>query len=406
MFGKLFVDDYQMAPELLWAALVVVLVRFYNWGDIFWWYPHRVLHKDKLASWLPDLRQRVVPVVQEFTPNDEAEELAMPSLKFANWILYAEGITLGTVAAVFLLPSSNDMQVLDNLRLLEQALGQPNDDPSYIFYPAGGLLSWTQAKPLPDIPSLSISTTSPEWKGPTILLTSLLRDPPDRRVTLPSTCTINTDDLPTPNAHTVTRYFLPLAIQDMVTASILDYENVTAALTALSSNGSEGRITRHEPFICTMAACCRDRAEVGQMARGLAAVASVLHSLAMDSLLDEEDDDGTMQLCKTVGAQLRGLRGAARQFRGRCLFVTDNGFQGVSGPELRDIEPGDVVVVVDGVSFPLVIRGSDDQTRGPKVKLVGCALVRGLDTRERRRYEAARLPDDFTVPERQTFDIV
>lgn len=61
-FGEIFVDDYQMAPELLWASLLVVLVRFYDWGDIFWWYPHRMLHKDKLASWLLDFRRRAVPM--------------------------------------------------------------------------------------------------------------------------------------------------------------------------------------------------------------------------------------------------------------------------------------------------------------------------------------------------------
>jgi hypothetical protein len=38
-FGKVFVDDYQMDPELLWSSLLVFLVRFYDWGDIFWWYP-------------------------------------------------------------------------------------------------------------------------------------------------------------------------------------------------------------------------------------------------------------------------------------------------------------------------------------------------------------------------------
>lgn len=280
-----------------------------------------------------------------------------------NWILYAEGITLGTIETVFVIPSSDDIQALNDLRLLDQIFSQSTEDPSYISYSAGGLLRWTQAKPLPDNISLLISTMSPEWKGLTTLLTSLLRDPPDRRVTLPETCTFSTGDLPVPNANSVTRFFLPLAIQDIVTAAILDYENLTAALAALFSDAwmqpkdagwqrrgvspapgprtllplgasstaediepfladfefsrryEHGRITRHAPLLCMLAACCCDSAEVGRMARGLAAVVSVLRGLAMDQHLDEEeDDDCILELCRTIGAQLRGLRGVVIQF--------------------------------------------------------------------------------------------
>jgi hypothetical protein len=64
----------------------------------------------------------------------------------------------------------------------------------------------------------------------------------------------------------------------------------------------------------------------------------------------------------------------AAQFRGRQFFVTKGGFLGLASPGVSDIRVGDQVVLLDGLTFPLVARACPDS----RLAVVGCANVRGV----------------------------
>jgi hypothetical protein len=74
----------------------------------------------------------------------------------------------------------------------------------------------------------------------------------------------------------------------------------------------------------------------------------------------------------------------AAQFRGRQFFCTRNGLLGLASPGVQGIEPGDRVVLLDGLSFPLVARGES------RLAVVGCANVRGVKLHH--KCEDAELP--------------
>ena len=62
VFGRVFVPDYYMQSEVLFACLAVFLIQFECWGDVLWWYPSRyAAGKDLFPSWLPNFTQRIVP---------------------------------------------------------------------------------------------------------------------------------------------------------------------------------------------------------------------------------------------------------------------------------------------------------------------------------------------------------
>ncbi|KAK4448048.1 heterokaryon incompatibility protein-domain-containing protein [Podospora aff. communis PSN243] len=64
----------------------------------------------------------------------------------------------------------------------------------------------------------------------------------------------------------------------------------------------------------------------------------------------------------------------AAQFRGRRLFVTKEGLVGIASPGVRDVRVGDQVVLMDGMTFPLIAR----EAGGERLAVVGCANVRGV----------------------------
>ena len=71
IFCEVFVPDYFMSPELLFACLAVFLIQFEAWGDLLWWYPFRFADDEhRLPTWLPDFTRRVVPAASDLQPPD------------------------------------------------------------------------------------------------------------------------------------------------------------------------------------------------------------------------------------------------------------------------------------------------------------------------------------------------
>ncbi|KAK0620250.1 heterokaryon incompatibility protein-domain-containing protein [Immersiella caudata] len=64
----------------------------------------------------------------------------------------------------------------------------------------------------------------------------------------------------------------------------------------------------------------------------------------------------------------------AAQFRDRRLFVTKEGLVGIASPGVRDVKVGDQMVLLDGMTFPLIAR----EVGNERLAVVGCATVRGV----------------------------
>ncbi|KAF2096238.1 HET-domain-containing protein [Rhizodiscina lignyota] len=99
VFRKVFVPDYFMQSELLFACLAVFLIQFEGWGDMLWWYPFRYAPDDRrLPSWLPDFTRRVEPVETDLIPrNHLASRKNKPKLVVLNHTLHAEGYKLDSI---------------------------------------------------------------------------------------------------------------------------------------------------------------------------------------------------------------------------------------------------------------------------------------------------------------------
>jgi hypothetical protein len=88
-------------------------------------------------------------------------------------------------------------------------------------------------------------------------------------------------------------------------------------------------------------------------------------------------------------------------FRGRYLVWTDGGFRGISCPGVEACcDKTSVVAIVDGLSFPVIVRDYDEKTG--EGSLAGCTLIRGVDMLDRDS-ERAGLPQDYKRGEKRIF---
>ena len=88
-------------------------------------------------------------------------------------------------------------------------------------------------------------------------------------------------------------------------------------------------------------------------------------------------------------------------FRGRYLLWTDGGFRGISCPGVEICcDKKSIVAIVDGLSFPLIVRDYDEKTG--EGWLAGCALIRGVDMINRDT-ERTALPPDYKRGEKRIF---
>jgi hypothetical protein len=114
---------------------------------------------------------------------------------------------------------------------------------------------------------------------------------------------------------------------------------------------------------------CDDHAAFTRVVAALKAASIELHSIAFDyrtraKVAELEASN------EVVASRVRRYNSVVAQFQGRCLFWTKQGFHGLSSPGVGGC--GHAVVLLDGLSFPMVVRDDDKQ-------LVGCAIIRGVD---------------------------
>lgn len=101
----------------------------------------------------------------------------------------------------------------------------------------------------------------------------------------------------------------------------------------------------------------------------------------------------------SVAARVRGFVSLTTQFRGRSFFWTEKGFHGLVAPGVECRED-DVVLLLDGMSFPVVARDFDERTGSGK--LVGCGLVQGVKLKGENDDEP-RVPVGFALGEKTVF---
>jgi hypothetical protein len=126
VFRRVFVPDYSMRAELLFACLAVYLIQFESWGDALWWYPARFTSKladEKLPSWLADFSRRITPTVYEPVPHDpSADTQEDPKLVVLSHRLRAEGYKLDVLYGHRHLDKADGQKILEELWQFDTAL--------------------------------------------------------------------------------------------------------------------------------------------------------------------------------------------------------------------------------------------------------------------------------------------
>ena len=104
---------------------------------------------------------------------------------------------------------------------------------------------------------------------------------------------------------------------------------------------------------------------------------------------------------ETVAARVRHETAVKAYFNGRSLFWTRQGFQGLTAPGVEPCEGADVLLL-NGLSFPMVAKDfNEEQGNG---RLVGCAIVRGVDMRTwKGEAEAPQVPERVELGEKSLF---
>jgi hypothetical protein len=133
VFGRVFVPDYQMRTELLFACLAVFLIQFECWADVLWWYPTRYAAGQGIfPSWLPDFTQRIVPHELDVQPLDRAAvENPEPKLAVLSHRLHAEGYKLDKVYGHRHLDKSDGQKIFQELWQFDHSLNNNHECHEY-----------------------------------------------------------------------------------------------------------------------------------------------------------------------------------------------------------------------------------------------------------------------------------
>ncbi|KAH8700055.1 heterokaryon incompatibility protein-domain-containing protein [Phaeosphaeriaceae sp. PMI808] len=101
IFGRVFVPDYHIGTELLFASLAIFLIQFECWGDVLWWYPSRyATGQGRFPSWLPDFTKHIITHELDIQPLDQVSvEGLEPKLAVRNHRLQARGYVLDKIYA-------------------------------------------------------------------------------------------------------------------------------------------------------------------------------------------------------------------------------------------------------------------------------------------------------------------
>ncbi|KAF9767964.1 hypothetical protein IL306_014796, partial [Fusarium sp. DS 682] len=117
VFRSIFVPDYFMRPELLFACLAVFLIQFECWADVLWWYPYRYASvEDHLPTWLPDFsRPADLSHLEPVPMKLQVDETPDPKMIILNHRLHAEGYVLDTMDGHRHLDKSDGHKILQEL---------------------------------------------------------------------------------------------------------------------------------------------------------------------------------------------------------------------------------------------------------------------------------------------------
>lgn len=445
VFRKVFVPDYFMRLELLYACLAVFLIQCEGWGDMLWWYPYR-FQGDKLPSWLPDFTRRVAPVETELLPRDHlASSTLQLKLVVLNHTLHVEGYQLDTIECLTPPMTGGERDILRELWKFDgnferrrhhlKALSTLNVDeqecPSVTAFLKSCSTLFESDTPALNHPQLSILNWVMKRDGgnsiPCTVVECLrswdILEWHAYRTGTETVCKhldwLGTDwmgflkDFVSPHLSVKFRQIL---VTDLIADCVFSWSALNDALERLetaspwsdpthpfwqtsdtTSTFDQNRRAR-DLGVCMISFLATHADSVGDPHRFYALFCLLLfessthvdfkhrldvlkftteklYDLSLNSDIQAQTDDLVTKV-DIVATRVRNSAAVCAHFSGRSLFWTKRGFYGLTCPGVEVCE-GDEVMLLDGLSFPMVVRGFDEKEgRG---KLVGCATVKGID---------------------------
>ena len=467
IFRKVFVPDYFMSQELLFACLAVFLIQFEGWGDVLWYYPFRYEGEEKkLPSWLPDFTQRVVPAELDIVPRDHlTSRKSQPKLVILNHALHAEGYKLDTIIKHMHL-GSNGFQALQWFWLFDQAINHNQACVSYVMtdeerqnpwfdlfiqlcretaagqsdkgivYPKASVCEWTSRSELLGNVTSHIADSLPCWhilernafqvgeQG-----TSEQGDDNDPEQGLLEN--IFSPRMKSAFHNTLALDFLGACVYDWTSLAIVLDKLVSASpwseansahwktLPEISNNDQMERARiivkdvrsfltakgeeagnsawiglDHYNILCkAIILDCDNHDAFIRLVKALKSAGTEHNAIAFDYRTRAEVSE-LQYVDPVVAARVRRYNEIADQYSGRCLFWTQQGFHGMTSPGVQFCDTA-IVALLDGLSFPVVVRNADKTGRG---RLVGCTIVRGVDMQGKDSGKA-KLPAGFSFEE-------
>lgn len=471
-FRKVFLPDYLMGVELLFACLAVFLIQFEAWSDVLWWYPHRFKDtgREQLPSWLPDFTRRIKPTESELLPRDHMKSRRNePKLVVLNHVLHADGYILDKLVAHMHLDKSDGYKTLrqiwefdavtnskmgvdrevsieerqghplleDFLKVCDNAADECNNlDEEYrtspVNPPEGPVLDWTSRrgfdKHMPTDMHLALPFFDILWYhaykvgDDAILKLPLLED--DEPSLLASIFDSDMDHV-----------FRRTLAQDFITVCVLDWQNLDTVLDRLMKrsqwsqpehprwSGTDpnfsdvrpflvqiqgdlvrqgrawGRPLRFSGLIFAVLLGCKSQADFMQVVSKLKSAASKLHDIAEDYRTRAYVEQLRVE-SDTVATRVVNYDAIVAKYQGRVLFCTNMGFRGLSSPGVEGC--GTTVALLDGLSYPVVLNDDKDHPGGHK--LVGCAIVNGVDM-QGADISKVKVPADLDLGEKIVFKI-
>ena len=146
VFGRVFVPDYQISTELLFAVLAVFLVQFEGWGDVLWWYPTRYAARSDCPSWMPNFLKRNMPHELDVQPLDQnTMEKPEPKLVVLNHRLHADGYYLDRVYSHRHVDKRDGQKILEELWQFDHCMNHNHECHNYFSKDAAPEGSWLGA---------------------------------------------------------------------------------------------------------------------------------------------------------------------------------------------------------------------------------------------------------------------
>lgn len=120
---------------------------------------------------------------------------------------------------------------------------------------------------------------------------------------------------------------------------------------------------------------CESHASFTRLVDLLKAAGSYLYDVAFDYRTRTQINDLEAK-DPLIAARVCWYNSVTAQFKGRCLLWTERGFHAVASPGVEFCRRA-TVLLLDGLSIPMMVKDFDEEKGHGR--LVGCALVRGVD---------------------------